>query len=145
MIRFILKVSSEVELLFENPGNQAENPKVFGESRRDMTATSDHMCTVFFDDPMKWQEILKCKCKRGPTVFICLYCQICAKVCHTWSYQWTCSRGDQECWTKHSSTVWFWCWCKQESAKYSNGSKKYILSLDTDVYHIGCLLNQQRK
>ena len=38
---------------FDNPGNQPENHKVFEQSRRDTTITSDHMCTVFFDDTYK--------------------------------------------------------------------------------------------
>lgn len=47
MRRFVLpyfhKGSSEVHLLFNNPGNQAENPKVFEQTRGDTTASSDHM------------------------------------------------------------------------------------------------------
>ena len=64
---YLKKGSSEVHLLFHNPGNQVENPEVFEQARRDTTASSDHMCTVFLDDaeiPTKWQEMLKCrKCK----------------------------------------------------------------------------------
>ena len=81
MRRFILpyfhKGSSEVHLLFDNPGNQVENPKVFEQARRDTTASSDHMCTVFFDDaeiPTKWHDALKCrKCKLALTQFLSAY------------------------------------------------------------------------
>ena len=66
MRRFVIpyfhKGSLEDHLLFDNPGKQVENPKVSEQARHDTLSSSDHVCTVFFDEaemPKKWQETLK--------------------------------------------------------------------------------------
>jgi hypothetical protein len=76
--RFILphflKGSTQVHVLFDNPGQLEENPKAFEQARRDSTCTLEHTCWIFFEDaevPAKWSDTLKCrKCKRGLTKFL---------------------------------------------------------------------------
>ena len=62
-------------MLFDNPNQLEENPKMFEQTRRDTACTpQEHMCWIFFEDsetPAKWNDTLKCrKCKRGPTKFL---------------------------------------------------------------------------
>ena len=156
--RFILpyfhKGSSEVHLLFDNPGNQPENPKVFEQSRRDTTRSSDHMCTVFFDEaeiPTKWQETLKCrKCKRGLTHFLSAYIVQHIRPLLQGRQKYVTSGATDDghavevTKSAGSNTAVQYDSDADESdtriwihAKHSNGSKIYILSPDTDVYHIG--------
>lgn len=79
MRRYILphfyKGTTEVHLLFDNPGCQQDNPKVFEQARRDAEALpAQHSCTAIYEEaevPAKWQDTLKCRqCKRNVTVFI---------------------------------------------------------------------------
>ena len=70
--RFILlhflRGSIQVHVLFDNPGQLEENPKIFEQIRRDSTCTwLEHTCLIFFEEaevPTKWNDTLKCrKCK----------------------------------------------------------------------------------
>ena len=71
--------TTEVHLLFDNPGRQRENSKIFERNRRDTAASlpANHICLVFAEDtqlPPKWHETLKCrKCKWEITVFLASY------------------------------------------------------------------------
>ena len=66
--------SSEVHMLFDNPGQIEDNPKRFEQARRDASLPADHLCWVFFNEaeiPSKWNETLKCRtCKRRLTQFL---------------------------------------------------------------------------
>ena len=83
MKRFILthfrRGTTEVHLLFANPGRQRENPKTFERNGRDTAASlpANHICFVFAEEthlPSKWHETLKCrKCKWEITVFLASY------------------------------------------------------------------------
>ena len=155
MRRFILpyfhKGTSEVHLLFDNPGALVENPKIFEQARQDMTASSDHLCTVFFDDaeiPTKWQETLKRrKCKRGLTVFLSAYIvqHIRPLLRETQKYVRSRATDDGHAVevTKSAGPCATLQYDSDESdtriwihAEHSTGTKRYILSPDTDVYHI---------
>ena len=70
-----LRGSIQVHVLFDNPGQLEENPKVFEQARRDSACTSlEHTCWIFFEEaevPTKWNDTLKCrKCKRALTKFL---------------------------------------------------------------------------
>ena len=77
--RFILphylRGSTQVHVLFDNPGQLEENPKAFEQARRDSAGTSlNHTCWILFDEaevPTKWNDTLKCRqCKRSLTKFL---------------------------------------------------------------------------
>lgn len=157
MSRFIVphlkKGSQEIHLLFDDSGRQSENPKVFEQSRRD-TSPNDHTCFVFFDDaeiPVKWQSTVKCRmCKRKLTTYLSDYFTRKITPFLTESQKYVTSGA-----TETSTSVLVtkdagarnWATiksCVDESdtrlwlhLKHSTGRKKFILSPDTDVYHIG--------
>ena len=74
IVPYFSKGSKEFHMLFDNPGQVRDNPKLFEQARRDSSLPSDHMCWVFFNDaeiPKKWNEMLKCRtCKRRLTQFL---------------------------------------------------------------------------
>ena len=115
------------------------------------------MCTVFFDDaeiPTKWHDALKCrKCKLALTQFLSAYIvqHIRPLLQGTQKYvtsgatndghsvevtksagPYTSLQYDSDA-DESDTRIWI-------HAKHSTGNKKYILSPDTDVYHIGLLL-----
>lgn len=74
---YLKRGCKEIHLLFDNPGQQKENPKVFEQARRDNSHSDDHLCTIFYDEaevPTKWKEIVQCRvCKRALIVFLSSY------------------------------------------------------------------------
>ena len=154
---YFLKGTTQVHLLFDNPGRLEENPKVFEQARRDSTATlQQHTCWVFFEEaeiPVKWNDTLKCrKCKRALTKFLS---SLFIKKIKTWLHPGqsfitagaTADDSDEAIIvTKHSdpyiypalrsnaeesdTRIWL-------HIKHSAGSKKLIQSPDTDTYHVG--------
>ena len=155
MRRFIVphlsKGCQEVHLLFDDPGRQSVNPKQFEQLRRDASA-GDHTCSLFFDDTEvpKWQPTLKCrKCKRRLTMYLSDYLSKNVRPFLKTSQKYVTSGATD---TPTSVVVtkeegprrWFASCCLDESdtriwlhSKHSAGRKKFILSPDTDVYHIG--------
>ena len=154
MNRFITphfkKGCTEVHLLFDDPGQQQENPKQFERSRRDHSEMApEHLCTIFFDDaevPTKWQQILKCRiCKRGLTIYLSSYIvnQVGPYLYETQKFitsgatdgpggEVATSAGvcsTQVFQSESDTRVWL-------HAKHSAGPHKLVISPDTDVYHI---------
>ena len=150
---YLKKGSYEVHLLFDDPGRQEENPKVFEQARRD-TSSDDHTCFVFFDDaevPAKWQATVRCRvCKRKLTTYLSDYFTRRIRPFLTESQRYVTSGA-----TDTSASVLV---TRQEGARpwptiqsfvdesdtriwlhlrHSAGNRKFILSPDTDVYHIG--------
>ena len=57
-----LKGSTEVHMIFDNPGQMEDNHKRFEQVRRDILLSTDHLCWVFFNEatiPKKIKEPLK--------------------------------------------------------------------------------------
>lgn len=151
---------SEVHLLFDDPGSVTQSPKYFERLHRDQAnpISDDHCCTVFTPDiviPPKWREnVLNCrKCKRNLICFLSLYFidKMKRKLRPRQTFitagglegslknqalfvtyngtpqcdpQLTCNAEESD------TRIWL-------HAVTSNGQKIYILSPDTDVYHIG--------
>ncbi len=153
IIPYLKKGSQEVHVLFDDPGRQIENPKQFEQSRRD-APLGDHICFVFFNDaevPTKWQNTIKCRtCKRRLTIYLSDYFVKKIRTFLIESQKYVTS-GATETFnsvvvTKDTGVC---VWSPVESRvdesdtrvwlhlKYSAGTKKFILSPDTDVYHIG--------
>ena len=153
IVPYLKKGSQEIHLLFDDPGRQSENPKQFEQSRRD-TPLNDHTCFVFFDEaeiPVKWQPTIKCRaCKQGLTNYLSSYFtrKIVPFMTETQKYvtsgatetstsimvtkrEGACTWSNIESSVDESDTrIWL-------HSKCSAGMKKFILSPDTDVYHIG--------
>ena len=151
---YLNKGSKEVHLLFDDPGRQTENPKQFEQSRHDITS-SDHICFVFFDAaevPTKWQPTIKCRlCKRRLTTYLSDYFvrkirpfltnaaqkYMTSGATETSASVMVTREGGASKWSTIQSSV-------DESdtrlwlhLRHSTGTNKFILSPDTDVYHIG--------
>ncbi len=153
IVPYLKKGSQEIHLLFDDPGRQTENPKKFEQLRRD-TLSDDHTCFIFFNDaeiPVKWQSIIKCRiCKQKLTTYLSEYLvgnirtflaegqkfvtsgatgtlasMVVTK--NEGPYLWSVieSRVDES-----DTRLWL-------HMKHSAGRRKFILSPDTDVYHIG--------
>lgn len=164
MQRYILtqfrKGSQEVHLLFDNPGQLSNTPKLFEHTRRDATATlaEGHQCTEFKQETKlkgKWREtVINCRqCKRHLVKFLGQY---------VLDNIGTHLSPNQKCivagaFDGHiAATAWFvqgrqspqpdpsyacnaeetdtriWLHLKQTTA-----DKILVVSPDTDVYHIG--------
>ena len=153
IVPYLKKGSQEVHLLFDDPGRQAENPKQFEQSRRD-TSFSDHNCFIFFDDaevPIKWQNTIKCRmCKRRLTTYLSGYFVRKIRPFLTESQKFVTSGATDNFNSVVVTNDTGACmWSTIESRvdesdtrlwlhlRYSAGTKKFILSPDTDVYHIG--------
>ncbi len=153
IVPYLKKGSQEIHLHFDDPGRQTENPKKFEQLRRD-TLSDDHTCFIFFNDaeiPVKWQSIIKCRiCKQKLTTYLSEYLvgnirtflaegqkfvtsgatgtlasMVVTK--NEGPYLWSVieSRVDES-----DTRLWL-------HMKHSAGRRKFILSPDTDVYHIG--------
>lgn len=109
---------------------------------------------MFFDDaeiPTKWQETLKCrKCKRGLHNFYLSYIVYNIRPLLRGTQKYVTSGATDDGHARevtrsaaHYVTLLFDSDADESDtriwipAKHSTGSKKYILSPDTDVYHIG--------
>ena len=154
VIPYLKKGSWEVHLLFDDPGRLLDIPKQYEQSRRDqISASSDHVCHVFFNDaevPAKWKEILKCRaCKRSLTVYLSDFFTENIRPFLGESQKYVTSGA-----AITSSAVMVTkgggvCTCDIESSidesdtrvwlhsTHSAGTKKFILSPDTDIFHIG--------
>lgn len=146
------KGSKELHLLFDNTTGQQDSPKLFEQERRDTTMT-DHQCVVFFDEaavPTKWQQTINCRtCKGQLTSFLSTYIiqnigphlhdsqkyvtsggmgtQVGKEVTRSGVSEPSVYKSDAP---ESDTRLWL-------HAKHSAGPKKFILSPDTDVYHIG--------
>ena len=157
MDRFILpyfrKGCEEVHLLFDDPGRQPDNPKQFEQTRRD-APLGDHTCFIFFDDaevPANWRSTVNCRpCKRKLTIYLSGHFvkNIRKHLSPTQKFYTSgaaessmgvvvTKRGGDSTWTavecrvdEADTRVWL-------HLKHSAGTRKFILSPDTDVYHIG--------
>lgn len=147
---YLKKGCKEFHLLFDNSGKQKENPKVFEQARRDRTQAANHLCHIFFEDaevPAKWNEMVKCRqCKRALTVFLSSYMSHNVSLNGTQKFI-TSGASEQSSvevtrsglvenqafdsnMDESDTRVWL-------HAMQSPGPNKFILSPDTDVYHIG--------
>ena len=152
--------TTDVHLLFDDPECQQYSPKYFERLHRDKinAVPSDHCCTDFSSDmmiPPKWREnVLNCrKCKRQLVCFLSTYFinKVKPRLRHTQRFitagglegplinKALCvTNGSQPhtddtlaCNAEESDTrIWL-------HVLHSAGTKKLVLSPDTDVYHIG--------
>ena len=152
-----LRGSTQIHVLFDNPGQLKENPKVVEQERRDSAGTSlEHTCWVLFDEkevPTKWSDTLKCRqCKRSLTKFLSAFFvkTIKQSLNNTQSFitagamendsdeailvskdldphPYPLLRSNAE-----ESDIRIWLHVKQ-----SAGSKVLIQPPDTDTYHVG--------
>ena len=153
--------STEVHLLFDDPECVHLSPKYFERLHRDKTTQlpEDHHCSEFTSDmiiPPKWRsDILSCRiCKRNLVCFLSTY--FLTKIQHKLNPQQMFItaggfRGDQsnKAFFVTSASKEPQCneslYCNAEESDThiwlhvinSTGTKKLVLSPDTDVYHIG--------
>ena len=153
--------STEVHLLFDDPECVQQSPKYFERLHRDMTTQlpDDHHCGEFTSDmiiPPKWRsDILSCRiCKRNLVCFLSTY--FLTKIQQKLNPQQMFVtaggfRGDQtnKAFFVTSASKEPQCnqslYCNAEESDTriwlhvmnSTGTKKLVLSPDTDVYHIG--------
>lgn len=161
--RFILphflRGSTEVHVLFDNPGQLVENPKVFEQTRWDSACTSlEHSCWNFFEEaevPTKWNDTLKCrKCKRALTKFLSSF--FTKRIKHSLndkqSFITAGAMADDSgeailvgkdldpriypALTSNAEESDTRIWLH---IKHSAGVKKLIQSPDTDTYHVGLI------
>ena len=156
--RFILpyfhKGCVEVHLLLDFLPIVQHCQKVFEQARRDSSSSPDHLCFVFFDDaeiPNKWQDTLSCRqCKRQLTIYVSNYIvsNIQSLLRGLQKFVTSGATGTNHALevtrTNGKSTSARYSSNVDESdtriwlhAKFCMGSKTFILSPDTDVYHIG--------
>ena len=165
MKRFIItrfnRESSEVHIIFDNPGRLQNTPKYFEQTRRDATAKvkANHFCDELTGNTKipngKWQEtIINCRqCKRNMVKFLTWYFLNNAQP-HLQHHQTLYVAGGFE--GHLCDTAWFvkggnkpqpdpLYHCNAEEtdtrlwlhAKQTRYNKLLITSPDTDVYHIG--------
>ena len=153
--------STEVHLLFDDPECVQLSPKYFERLHRDKTTQlpEDHQCNEFSSDlmiPPKWRsDILSCRvCKRNLVCFLSTY--FLTKIQRRLRPQQVFVtaggfRGDytNKALFVKSTSVQPECkeslYCNAEESDTriwlhvmnSTGTKKLVLSPDTDVYHIG--------
>ncbi len=164
MQRFIItqfrKGSSEVHVIFDNPGRLENTPKFFEQKRRDSvaTVTEGHVCELFKRDTKlkgKWREnVLNCRqCKRNLVIFLGHYllhniganllpnqkCYVAgafddSATDSAWFVQGQQSPQPDPSFTCNAeeTDTRIWLHVKQTSA-----TRVLIVSPDTDVYHIG--------
>ena len=130
------KGSSEVHMLFDNPGQIKDNHERFEQARRDTSLPADHLCWVFFNEaeiPSKWNETLKCRtCKRRSTQFLSLFTyqmKQYIKEDQRFIVAGTADNNSED--AKETDTrIW-------PHVCNSKAQRILILSPDTDTYHIG--------
>ena len=152
-----LRGSTQVHVLFDNPGQLKENPKVFEQDRRDSTGPSlEHTCWILFDEaevPAKWSDTLKCRqCKRSLTKFLSAFFvkRIKPSLNNTQSFVTAGAMEDDSNEAilvskdldphpypllksnAEESDIRVWL-----HVKHSAGFKVLIQSPDTDTYHVG--------
>ncbi len=149
----------EVHVIFDDPESQLTSPKQFERLRRATTNPSGkHNCTTFCDTtntPKKWRDnVLNCRvCKRNLVVFLSQYFIKSVGTSLTQGQRFVTAGGFEEsdggkaycvehqsrpepdprlaCNAEETDTrLWL-------HVKHSRGTRKLILSPDTDVYHIG--------
>ena len=154
------KTAKEVHLLFDDPDCQQLSPKYFERLHRDESnlVPSDHSCTEFSSDlmiPPKWRDnVISCrKCKRSLVCFLSSY--FIQKIKHRLrpTQRFVTAGGlegalknkalavsnssEPECDERLS------CNAEESDTRiwlhvlHSPGTRKLVLSPDTDVYHIG--------
>ena len=152
--------AKEVHLLFDDPGCQIQSPKYFERQHRDQEnpTPDDHVCSNFSPDmipPPKWREnVLSCrKCKRNLVCFLSNYFTKKIKLKLKQQQKFVTAGGFDETERNQAVMVTFnrnpqtdqnlYCNAEESDTRiwlhtiHSYGTKKLILSPDTDVYHIG--------
>lgn len=163
-----LKGCTEVHLLFDNPGQLKNTPKMFEQKRRDESAPIDtsHSCINITEStqlPQKWREnVINCrKCKRTLVCFLSLFMLKHIHTHHLSHQRFYVTGAFAE---PLSNTSWFVEGSKspQPDPEYSSNAEEtdtmlwlhakktncntlLVLSPDTDVYTIGLTLQCSQK
>ena len=140
-----------IHVVFDNPGSMPETPKELEQQRRDKGAQKDlsgHECIDVHNDlqiPTKWRQFLSCRrCKKQLTTYLA---QELLRIVIRGEQQFYCNMGcdvfvtdvtgeTTKCphlWTNANEgdlMVWLHC-------IHSEGRRVLVVSMDTDVYHIG--------
>ena len=155
------KGSKEIHLLFDEPGQQEENPKSFEQARRELPP-SDHQCMVFCEDaevPSYWRKTISCrKCKRSLTVFLSSYTACFVKKSLQGGQKFVTAGATEkagglevtvgpgvcgELQFREQQSDTFKCNSNEADSRiwlhsaHCAGPNIFIVSPDTDVYHIG--------
>lgn len=149
--------AKEVHLLFDDPECQVQSLKHFERLHRDTANPSpdDHICSNFSPvviPPSKWREaILSCrKCKRNLVCFLSAFFTEKIKLKLKQQQKFITAGGLEGTYRNHALFVTFnqtdlilYMNAEESDTRIwlhainSYGTKKLILSPDTDVYHIG--------
>ena len=161
------KGSKEIHLLFDEPGQQEENPKSFEQARRELPP-SDHQCMVFCEDaevPSYWRKTISCrKCKRSLTVFLSSYTACFVKKSLQGGQKFVTAGATEkagglevtvgpgvcgELQFREQQSDTFKCNSNEADSRiwlhaaHCAGPNIFIVSPDTDVYHIGLPLETE--
>ncbi len=150
--------SSEVHLVFDNPGKQLNFPKLLERQRRDTVCSlsPDHQHIFFTDSctpPSNWREVLSCReCKRNLVLFLGNFFKHATGGMLRGQQKVVlagCFHGDaeNEAWAVTTTSKESIINLKSDAeeadtrvwlhALRSRGTRKLVCSPDTDVFHIG--------